>query len=53
MLIGEVNNNVLVEQQMKVQSEYGDILSRDFLGMGNGMNSLSGGEDQNGGNGML
>ncbi|KAL8157697.1 hypothetical protein AgCh_002409 [Apium graveolens] len=33
---------------MKVKSEYSDILSRDFLGMGNGMNSLSGGEDQNG-----
>lgn len=48
MLIGEMNNNVLVEPQM---SEYCDKLTRDFLGMGNGMNNLSGGEmvdDHNG-----
>lgn len=38
MLVGEVNNNVLVEPQMNVQS---DKLTRDFLGIGNGMNSFS------------
>lgn len=55
MLVGEVNNNVLVDPQMNVQSEYRDMLTRDFPGMGNGMNSLcgggKGGDDQNG-NGM-
>ncbi|KAK1387190.1 hypothetical protein POM88_015368 [Heracleum sosnowskyi] len=32
MLVGEVNNNVVVEPQMNVQSEYHDKLTRDFLG---------------------
>ncbi|KAL8157717.1 zinc finger protein JACKDAW-like [Apium graveolens] len=51
MLDGEVSNNVLVEPEM---SEYCDKLTRDFLGMGNGMNNLSGGGmvDAQNGNGM-
>ncbi|KAK1387182.1 hypothetical protein POM88_015360 [Heracleum sosnowskyi] len=56
MLVGEVNNNVVVEPQMNVQSdEYCAKLTRDFLGMGKRMSSLSGGvmeDDHNNGNGM-
>ncbi|KAK1387192.1 hypothetical protein POM88_015370 [Heracleum sosnowskyi] len=39
----KMNNNVVVEPQMIVPIEYRDKLSKDFHGMGNGTNSLSGG----------
>ncbi|KAK1387191.1 Protein indeterminate-domain 4 chloroplastic [Heracleum sosnowskyi] len=54
ILVGEVNDNVLVKPQMNVQNEYCDKLTRDFLGMENRMNSLSGGGmvDDYSGNGM-
>ncbi|KAL8157711.1 hypothetical protein AgCh_002423 [Apium graveolens] len=55
MLVGpEVNNNVLGDPQMNVESEYGNRLTRDFLGLGTGMNSVSGGGmggDDHSGNG--
>ncbi|KAK1387189.1 hypothetical protein POM88_015367 [Heracleum sosnowskyi] len=38
MLVGEVNNNVVVEPQMNVQSDYCDKLTRDFLGMAGDQN---------------
>ncbi|KAL8157710.1 hypothetical protein AgCh_002422 [Apium graveolens] len=44
MLVGhEVNNNVLGDPQMNVESEYPNRLTMDFLGLGTGMNSVSGG----------
>ncbi|KAL8157704.1 hypothetical protein AgCh_002416 [Apium graveolens] len=55
MLVGpEVNNNVLGDPQMNVESEYRNRLTRDFLGLGTGMNSVSGGGmggDDHSGNG--
>lgn len=58
MLVEGVNNHVVVEPQMNVQvqgDQYCDKLTRDFLGMGNGMNSLGGNglmENDPNGNGM-